>query len=156
MNIKKEPSIILNTTSDLAKSPKIGSSKSSGMDLYSIEDVNLNPNETKLVETGLKVEHIDGNFELQIRPRSGMAVKKSVSVLNTPGTIDNDYRGEIKIILHNHSNEKVFIEKHTRIAQMVMAPVVYAANINIQYGLGSEKQNKTDRGEKGFGSTGYN
>ena len=122
---------------------------SAGMDLYAEieEPIVLQPNERTLVPTGLFIELLQG-YEAQIRPRSGLAIKQGITCLNTPGTIDSDYRGEIKIILINLSNEVQTINPGDRIAQMVIAKYE-----SITW---SETQNldSTERGEGGFGSTG--
>ena len=121
----------------------------SGMDLMALvkEPINLKPNSSCLVPTGLAVA-FSSDFEIQIRPRSGLAAKNSISVLNTPGTIDSDYRGELKIIIYNHGNEDFVIKNGDRIAQMVLVPIVK---------MEFEETNdlpETIRGEGGFGSTG--
>ena len=121
----------------------------SGMDLMALvkEPINLKPNSSCLVPTGLAVA-FSSDFEIQIRPRSGLAAKNSISVLNTPGTIDSDYRGEIKIIIYNHSNKDFIINNGDRIAQMILTPVVK---------MELEETNElpqTLRGNNGFGSTG--
>jgi dUTP pyrophosphatase len=129
--------------------PKYETSGSSGMDLSANidNDVNIEPGNTAIIPTGLAIS-IPKGFEVQIRPRSGLAAKKKISVLNTPGTIDADYRGEIKVILIN-LNDKVFtVEKGLRIAQMVVCPVIQAQLEEV-----SELDN-THRGKGGFGSTG--
>ena len=121
----------------------------SGMDLMALikEPINLKPNTSCLVPTGLAVA-LSSDFEIQIRPRSGLAAKNSISVLNTPGTIDSDYRGEIKIIIYNHGYDDFIIKNGDRIAQMILTPVV-----KIEF---EETKNlpKTVRGQGGFGSTG--
>ena len=121
----------------------------SGMDLMAFveEPINLKPNSSCLVPTGLAVA-FSNDFEIQIRPRSGLAAKNSISVLNTPGTIDSDYRGEIKVILFNHGKTDFLINNKDRIAQMILTPV-----IKIEF---EETDNlpETVRGEGGFGSTG--
>lgn len=119
-----------------------------GMDLYSIDEYILNPGETKLIKTGISLE-LPKNSEAQVRPRSGMALKHSVTVLNTPGTIDEGYRGEVGIILINHGKETFVVEKHMKVAQMVIKPV-YQATIEETFEL-----SETERGEGGFGSTGF-
>ena len=121
----------------------------SGMDLMAhIEKpINLEPGKSCLVPTGLSVA-FPKEYEIQIRPRSGLAAKNNISVLNTPGTIDSDYRGEIKIILFNHGNENFIINNNDRVAQMVLTPVME---------MELEEANelpKSVRGEGGFGSTG--
>ena len=121
----------------------------SGMDLMALlnEPINLKPNSSCLVPTGLAVA-FSSDFEIQIRPRSGLAAKNCISVLNTPGTIDSDYRGEIKVIIYNHGNKNFTINNGDRIAQMILAPVVrmeLEETINLP---------ETVRGKGGFGSTG--
>ncbi len=121
----------------------------SGMDLMAFTEkpINLKPGNSCLVPTGLSVA-FPKEYEIQIRPRSGLASKKKISVLNTPGTIDSDYRGEIKIILFNHSNENFIINNKDRVAQMVLTPIV-----KIELEETSELP-KSIRGKGGFGSTG--
>lgn len=129
-----------------ALTPKQATIGSSGYDLYSIEEVILKSGESKLVKTGISIE-IPLGFEAQIRPRSGLALKKSITVLNTPGTIDSDYRGEIGVILINHGKTDVILEKHERIAQMVFQKVEFAEFIE-------ENLTQTERNSGGFGSSG--
>ena len=119
------------------------------MDLAAYINVNieLDPGKSVLVPTGLSVA-IPKGFEIQIRPRSGLAVKKNISVLNTPGTIDADYRGEIKVVLINLGNQTFIIENGMRIAQMVVCPIIQAQLEEVN------ELNDTLRGEGGFGSTG--
>ena len=121
----------------------------SGMDLMALlkEPITLKPNSSCLVPTGLAVA-FSSNFEIQIRPRSGLAAKNSISVLNTPGTIDSDYRGEIKVILFNHGKNDFLINNKDRIAQMILTPV-----IKMEFEETDDLQ-ETVRGEDGFGSTG--
>jgi len=121
----------------------------SGMDLYSAnaEPVTLAPGEIKLLPTGIRIELPPG-YEAQIRPRSGLAAKHGVTVVNTPGTIDSDYRGEVKIILGNISRQPFEITRGTRIAQMVIAQVVRARITE------ADSLNDTARGAGGFGHTG--
>jgi dUTP pyrophosphatase len=121
--------------------------EAAGFDLHSIEDVVIKPGERKLIGTGLAFE-IEFGYEVQIRPRSGLAYKHGITVLNTPGTIDSDYRGEIKVLLINHGNEEFEIKKNERIAQAVIAPVIQAEIVEV------EELSDTDRGSGGFGSTG--
>jgi dUTP pyrophosphatase len=127
--------------------PAYQTKEAAGFDLHSIEDVVINPGERKLIGTGLAFE-IEFGYEVQIRPRSGLAFKHGITVLNSPGTIDSDYRGEIKVLLINHSNSPFEIKKGERIAQAVVAPVIQAEIIEV------EELSSTDRGEGGFGSTG--
>lgn len=141
--------ILIKRLSNKVSLPKYETSGSSGMDLAAHIDKNiyLEPGKSVIVTTGLFVEIPEG-FEIQIRPRSGLAAKKKISVLNTPGTIDADYRGEIKVILINLGDQKFIIEKGLRIAQMVVCPVVKAQLEEVN------ELNDTARGEDGFGSTG--
>ena len=129
--------------------PKYETNGSSGMDLAAnIEnEIDLAPGKTAIIPTGLAIS-IPKNFEIQIRPRSGLAAKNQISVLNTPGTIDSDYRGELKVILINLGKENFKIEKGLRIAQMVLCPVVRATLKEVDI------LEETRRGAGGFGSTG--
>ena len=129
--------------------PKYETDGSSGLDLAACIDKNieLKPGKSLIIPTGLAVA-IPKNFEIQIRPRSGLAAKNQISVLNTPGTIDADYRGELKVILINLSDKVFLIEKGLRIAQMVLCPVVKAKLKEV------ESLEGTKRGSGGFGSTG--
>ena len=129
--------------------PRYETNGSSGMDLeaYINTEITIMPGKTAIISTGLAIS-IPKGFEVQIRPRSGLAAKQKVSVLNTPGTIDSDYRGEIKVILINHGDESFKIEKGHRIAQMIVCPIVQAELIEV------DDLNATERGEGGFGSTG--
>ena len=121
----------------------------SGMDLMAFikEPISLKPKSSCLVPTGLSVA-FSNDFEIQIRPRSGLAAKNNISILNTPGTIDSDYRGELKVILFNHGNNDFLINNKDRIAQMILTPV-----IKIDLELTNDLPD-TIRGESGFGSTG--
>ena len=129
--------------------PKYETNGSSGMDLAAnIEnEIQIEPGKTAIIPTGLAIS-IPKNFEIQIRPRSGLAAKNQISVLNTPGTIDADYRGELKVILINLGKEKFKIEKGLRIAQMVLCPVIRASLKEVDI------LEETERGTGGFGSTG--
>lgn len=120
-----------------------------GFDLQANEDWNLIPNEVALVQTGLYIAIPEG-FEGQIRPRSGLAINNGITVLNSPGTIDSDYRGEIKIMLYNTSEESFAISKGDRIAQLVISPIQKVELEEV------EELDSTERGEGGFGSTGIN
>ncbi len=141
--------ILIKRLSKEVSLPKYETIGSSGMDLAANikTDVNIEPGKTKIIPTGLAVT-IPKGFEIQIRPRSGLAAKNSITVLNAPGTIDSDYRGEIKVILTNLGDKAFVVEKGLRIAQMVLCPVVQARIDEV------ENLNKTDRGSGGFGSTG--
>ena len=121
----------------------------SGMDLMALvkEPINLKPNSSCLIPTGIAVA-FSSDFEIQIRPRSGLAAKNSISVLNTPGTIDSDYRGEIKVILFNHGKNDFLINNKDRIAQMILTPVI---KMDLEE---TDDLPETIRGEGGFGSTG--
>ena len=129
--------------------PKYETTGSSGMDLSANieETVSIEPGKISVIPTGISVS-MPKNFEIQIRPRSGLAAKNQISVLNTPGTIDSDYRGEIKVILINLSDNTFVVEKSARIAQMVLCPVSKAQLEEV------ESLEKTMRGSGGFGSTG--
>ena len=118
-----------------------------GMDLFSIEDITLQSMERKLIHTGIKIQ-LPKNTEAQIRPRSGLALKYGITVLNTPGTIDEGYRGEIGVILINLSKEEFKVEKGMKIAQMVIKPIL---NVEVEE---VNELTETSRGEGGFGSTG--
>ena len=129
--------------------PEYKTNGSSGMDLIAFikEPVNIKPKTSSLIPTGLSVAFSE-NYEIQIRPRSGLAAKNNISVLNTPGTIDSDYRGEIKVILFNHGNKSFKINNNDRIAQMILTPVIK---------MDLEETNELPdsiRGTGGFGSTG--
>lgn len=137
----------INLVHEDAKMPYRANEGDAGLDICSIEEKVIQPGETALIGTGIQMELPKGT-EAQIRPRSGLALKHSVTVLNSPGTIDEGYRGELKVILINHGKESFTVEKEMRIAQMVIAPV-------LQVTL-TEASNLTnsDRGEGGFGSSG--
>ena len=129
--------------------PKYKTDGSSGMDLMAFLEspINLKPQQSELIPTGISIA-IPEDTEVQIRPRSGLAAKSNISVLNTPGTIDSDYRGEIKIILFNHGKEDFVINNNDRIAQMILMPIIKAEFEEV------ENLPKTLRGSGGFGSTG--
>ncbi len=131
------------------KMPKYETSGSAGLDLTAAidEDITLKPGETTLVKTGLAIA-LEKGYEAQIRPRSGLALKNGITVLNTPGTVDSDYRGEVCVILINHSKKDFVIKRGERIAQMVIAKHEQA-EIKVV-----EELDETARGEGGFGSTG--
>ena len=135
--------------SDSVLLPKYKTPGSSGMDIaaHITSNIIINPGEKALVSTGFSIA-IPKGYEVQIRPRSGLAAKKYITVLNTPGTIDADYRGEIKVILINLGKEKFIIKDGERIAQMVVCPVVQANLEEV------EELSDTERGSRGFGSTG--
>ena len=129
--------------------PAYKTSGASGMDLMAFIDrpIKITPKSSCLVPTGLAIAFSE-DYEIQIRPRSGLAVKNNITVLNTPGTIDSDYRGEIKIILFNHGNEEFIINNKDRVAQMILSPVI---KMNLEE---ADDLPESIRGEGGFGSTG--
>ena len=129
--------------------PKYETNGSSGLDLEAFVDseITLKPGERKLIPTGISIAMPD-NFEVQIRPRSGLAYKNGISVVNTPGTIDSDYRGEIKVLLINLGQENFVIKKFQRIAQMVICPIIKAKLVE------TDNLPSSIRGSGGFGSTG--
>ena len=141
--------VLIKKLDPAVKLPVYKTDGASGMDLMALlkEPINLKPNTSCLVPTGLAVA-FSSDFEIQIRPRSGLAAKNSISVLNTPGTIDSDYRGEIKVILFNHGKSDFLINNKDRIAQIILTPVI---KIELQE---ADELPGTMRGEGGFGSTG--
>ncbi len=141
--------ILIKKTSKEVITPKYKTDGSSGVDLSAFLDkeVVIKPNSSDLIPTGLQVA-IPEEFEIQIRPRSGLAAKESIGVLNSPGTIDSDYRGELKIILFNHSNKDFIINNGDRIAQMVLVPILKMEFEEV------DSLPNTVRGQGGFGSTG--
>ena len=141
--------ILVKKSNPAIELPSYKTNGASGMDLMAWIDnpIILKPGTSCLVPTGISVA-FPQEYEIQVRPRSGLAAKNNISVLNTPGTIDSDYRGEIKIILFNHGNENFLINNKDRIAQMVLTPIVK---------MQLEETNElpdTNRGKGGFGSTG--
>ena len=141
--------ILIKKTSKEVITPKYKTDGSSGVDLSAFLDkeVVIKPNSSDLIPTGLQVA-IPEEFEIQIRPRSGLAAKESIGVLNSPGTIDSDYRGELKIILFNHGKEDFIINNGDRIAQMVLVPILKMEFEEV------DSLPDTVRGQGGFGSTG--
>jgi dUTP pyrophosphatase len=127
--------------------PAYATDGAAGMDVVSAEDVTLAPGARHAVATGLAMA-IPPGFEIQVRPRSGLALKHGISVPNAPGTIDSDYRGELKVILINHGAKPFEILRGDRVAQLVLAPVTRAAWLTV------DELEATERGEGGFGSTG--
>lgn len=118
-----------------------------GLDLFSVQEVILKPMERKLVSTGIKIQLPKGT-EAQVRPRSGLALKNGITLLNSPGTIDEGYRGEVKVLMINLGDKAFFVEKGMKIAQMVVKPV---ERVFIKE---SQNLSESERGEGGFGSTG--
>src|SRR5262245_22546716 len=127
--------------------PQYATAGAAGMDILSAEDVTLAPGARHAVATGLAVA-IPPGYEIQVRPRSGLALKHGISVPNTPGTIDSDYRGELKVIMINHGAEAFAISRGDRVAQLVLAPVTQARWAEVA------ELDETERGAGGFGSTG--
>ena len=131
------------------KLPSYKTKGASGMDLmaYINEPIIVKPKTSSLISTGISVAFSE-EYEIQIRPRSGLAAKNNISVLNTPGTIDSDYRGELKVILYNHGSKEFIVNNEDRIAQMILVPIIKATFEEV------ESLPETIRGEGGFGSTG--
>lgn len=127
--------------------PLYGSVGAAGMDLHAAENTTVWPHASALVSTGIRVAVPEG-YELQVRPRSGLALKHMISVLNTPGTVDSDYRGVVGVILINHSDTPFYVSVGDRIAQAVLCPVARCEWVRV------ENLDSTDRGSGGFGSTG--
>jgi dUTP pyrophosphatase len=141
--------VLIKKLDPAVKLPTYKTNGASGMDLMAFikEPVSVKPKTSNLIPTGLSVAFSE-DYEIQIRPRSGLAAKNNISVLNTPGTVDSDYRGEIKVIIYNHGSENFIINNGDRIAQMILTPVIK---------MELEETNnlpETIRGEGGFGSTG--
>jgi len=141
--------VLIKKLNPSAQLPSYKTKGASGMDLMAFikEPIILGPGTSCLVPTGLSVAFPD-EYEIQIRPRSGLAAKNNISVLNTPGTIDSDYRGELKIILFNHSTQNFIINNNDRVAQMILAPIV---KIELEE---TNELPESIRGKGGFGSTG--
>jgi dUTP pyrophosphatase len=130
-----------------AKIPEFANTGDAGMDLFSVVKKTLNPGERALIPVGIAIELPDST-EAQIRPRSGLALNHGITILNTPGTIDEGYRGELGVILINHGQEPYEIEKHARIAQLVIKPIQYVNIVEV------EEIGDSERGASGFGSSG--
>ncbi|WP_408591733.1 dUTP diphosphatase [Novosphingobium sp.] len=127
--------------------PAYATAGAAGMDVVAAEDVDLAPGARHAVATGLALA-IPHGFEVQVRPRSGLALKHGITVPNTPGTIDSDYRGELKVILINHGTDVFAVRRGDRVAQLVLAPVTIGTWLEV------DELDRTARGEGGFGSTG--
>ena len=141
--------VLIKKLDPTVKLPEYKTDGASGMDLVAFikDPINVESKTSSLIPTGISVAFSE-DYEIQIRPRSGLALKNNISILNTPGTIDSDYRGEIKVLIYNHSNDDFIINNGDRIAQMILVPVVkmeLEETINLP---------KTIRGKGGFGSTG--
>ncbi len=130
-----------------AQLPSYACRGDAGLDLFSVEDLSIDPGDSILVHTGIKIQ-LPPNTEAQVRPRSGLALKHGITVLNTPGTIDEGYRGEVGVIIINHGKETFNISKGMRIAQMVVKPVL---EVDVEM---VDALSETERGNGGFGSTG--
>lgn len=128
--------------------PSYATEEAAGMDVRSAVDIVIQPSKRAMVQTGLAVE-IPKGFEIQVRPRSGLALKHGITITNSPGTVDSDYRGELCVILHNLGEEDFVVQRGDRIAQLVMAPVARATIIEVD-----DFDSTTNRGAGGFGSTG--
>jgi dUTP pyrophosphatase len=127
--------------------PRYAHPGDAGLDLFSVEQKEILPGESALIGTGISIQ-LPENTEAQIRPRSGLALKHQVTLVNTPGTIDFGYRGEIKIIMINHGKQPFLVEEGMKVAQMVIKPVLIVDVVE------AERLNETSRGDGGFGSTG--
>ena len=141
--------ILIKKLSKEVSLPKYETDGSSGMDLSANIDttINIDPGKKEIIPTGISIS-VPKGFEIQIRPRSGLAAKYNITVLNTPGTIDSDYRGELKVILINLGQKKFKVEKGFRIAQIVLCPITKIEFEEV------DNLDSTDRGKGGFGSTG--
>jgi len=132
---------------ELALMPRYAHPNDSGLDLFSVEDIDIPARESKLIHTGIAIELPPGT-EAQIRPRSGLALNHQISILNTPGTVDEGYRGEIKLVLINHGKRVFKVRKGMKVAQMVIAPVIHVEVEEVQ------ELTASLRGDDAFGSTG--
>ena len=141
--------VLIKKLDPLVKLPSYKSEGASGMDLMAFikDQINIKPKTSSLIPTGLSIA-FPKEYEIQIRPRSGLAAKNNISVLNTPGTIDSDYRGELKVIIYNHGNKDFIINNGDRIAQMILTPVI---KMKLEE---TDNLPETLRGGGGFGSTG--
>lgn len=132
------------------KNPEYAYESDSGFDLRSTEDIWIQANDRKLIPTGLRFDIPEG-YEIQVRSKSGLALKQGLMVLNSPGTVDNGYQGEVKVIMFNTTNERIKIEKGQKIAQAVLCPVMCGMWVNL---VKVDEIGEKDRNDKGFGSTG--
>lgn len=132
------------------KNPEYAYDSDSGFDLRSTEEVWIQANDRKLIPTGLRFDIPEG-YEIQVRSKSGLALKQGLMVLNSPGTVDSGYQGEVKVIMFNTTNERIKIEKGQKIAQAVLCPVMCGMWVNL---VKVEEIDEKDRNDKGFGSTG--
>ena len=146
-----ETKLSLNYTIDSDnKDPEYAYGSDSGFDLRSTEELWVQANDRKLIPTGLRFDIPDG-YEIQVRSKSGLALNQGLMVLNSPGTVDSGYQGEVKVIMFNTTNERIKIEKGQKIAQAVLCPVVNGKWVNL---VKVEEIGEKDRNDKGFGSTG--
>lgn len=137
---------------DNSKMPEFAYSGDAGMDIFSIEEVLVKKSEIQLIRTGISLI-IPKDTEIQIRPKSGLALNYGITLLNSPGTIDEGYNGEIKIIVINHSKEDFLVTEGMKIAQMVLKPI-YKVNLIEIENIGENRNIDRDRGSRGFGSSG--
>jgi dUTP pyrophosphatase len=149
-NILRERKVSVEVIDENAVFPKYAYPTDSGFDLHSTQDLEIGPFGRILVPTGLKISFSEG-YEIQVRPKSGLAIKQGLTVLNTPGTVDQGYTGEIQVIVFNTNNYTVMIPKGMKVAQAVLTPVVQGKYVTFE--KVDEIKNK-DRGNNGFGSTG--
>ena len=141
--------VLIKKLNPAVKLPQYKTSGASGMDLMAFieKPINVESKKSSLIPTGLSLAFSE-DYEIQIRPRSGLAIRSNISVLNTPGTIDSDYRGEIKVIIYNHGDNNFVVNNGDRIAQMILSPVIKMELEEV------DNLPETIRGESGFGSTG--
>lgn len=151
-NMMKTRKIQVQKVHEDAIFPEYAYPTDSGFDLYSVDDFQLLPFKRAIVSTGLKLSFNEG-YEIQVRPKSGLALKQGLTVLNTPGTVDSGYNGEVKVIVFNTNKESFTIEKGMKIAQAVLSPVACGKFVNL---IKVDNVEETDRGDNGFGSTGIN
>ena len=144
------PEVNFFKTHSHAQIPQYATAGAAGMDLCTVERFTIAPGDIKMVDTGLRIKIPEG-FEGQVRPRSGLAAKHGITVINSPGTIDSDYTGPLKVLLQNHGTEEVTFACPDRIAQLVIAPVVQVYCFEVR---SAENLGETERGQGGFGSTG--
>jgi dUTP pyrophosphatase len=149
-NMAKTRTILIELLHEDAVLPKYAYPSDSGFDLHATEEVIIGPFGRALVPTGLKVSFEEG-YEIQVRPKSGLAINQGLTVLNTPGTVDSGYNGEIKVIMFNTNNHEVIVTKGMKIAQAVLCPVVNGTFVQLEQ---IDKIEDKDRGDNGFGSTG--
>ncbi|MEY7998728.1 dUTP diphosphatase [Clostridium sp. Mt-5] len=139
--------LLVKKINEEAKIPFYAHSGDAGLDLFSVEETLIRSMERKLVSTGIKIQ-LPANTEAQVRPRSGLALKYGITLLNSPGTVDEGYRGEIKVLMINFGEKPFLVEKGMKIAQMVVKPVEQVCIEEV------DELSDTERGQKGFGSTG--